>query len=52
MLGILQVRIRCAIAMISPLSLAVLCPGAASLDALGDLAYGNLRDPVQGLYGD
>jgi hypothetical protein len=50
--GILRARTQCAITLISPLSTAILCPGATSLDPLGDVAYGGLHDPVRGLYGD
>jgi hypothetical protein len=44
--GALGVRIWCVIVAISPLSAAVLWPGAALLDPLGDLAYGGFCDPV------
>jgi hypothetical protein len=50
--GVLRVRIRCAITLISLLSIVVLWPGDASFDPLKDLAYGGLHDPVCGLYGD
>jgi hypothetical protein len=49
---VLRVRICCAITPISLLSAAVLWPGAASLNSLGDLAFGRLCDPMRGLYGD
>jgi hypothetical protein len=52
MRGVLRARIRCAITLISLLSIAVLQPRATSLDPIGDLAYGNLHDPVRGLCGD
>jgi hypothetical protein len=51
MRDVVRVRIRCAIAPISSLSV-VLWPRGASLDSLGDLVYGGLRDLVRGLYGD
>jgi hypothetical protein len=44
--GILRVRIWCTTTLISLLSTIVLQLVAASLDSLGDLAYGDLRDPV------
>jgi hypothetical protein len=44
--GILQAGVRRAITPISPLFAAVLWPGAASFDPLGDLAYSGLCDPV------
>jgi hypothetical protein len=50
--GVLRARIQCAITLISLLSVAVLWLGAASLDPLGDLAYGGFCDPVRDLYVD
>jgi hypothetical protein len=44
--GVLRARIWCAITLISPLLVAVLWLGAASLDSFRDLAYGGLRDPM------
>jgi hypothetical protein len=46
MCGVLQVRIRCAITPISPLSTIVLWSGVASLDPFRDLAHGYLRELV------
>jgi hypothetical protein len=50
--GVLCARIQCAITSISLLSVAILRPGASSLDPLGDLGYGGFHDPMRGLYGD
>jgi hypothetical protein len=44
--SILRARIGCAIPLISLLLAAVLRLGPASFDSFGDLAYGDLRDPV------
>jgi hypothetical protein len=44
--GILRARIWCAIALISPLSAAILWHGTASLDRLKDLAHGGLCFPM------
>jgi hypothetical protein len=43
---VLRARILCAIPLISPLLIAVLWLGAASLDSFEDLAYGGLHDLV------
>jgi hypothetical protein len=50
--GILCARIHCAITLISPLPVVVLCLGAASLDSLRNPAYGGLRGTVRGVHGD
>jgi hypothetical protein len=44
--GVLRVKIRCAIKSISSLSAIVQWPGAASLDPLGNPAYGGLGDRI------
>jgi hypothetical protein len=44
--GILRMRVRCAITLISPLSAAILCSRIAPLDPLGDLAHSGFCDPM------
>jgi hypothetical protein len=46
MCSVLRVRIRCAITPISLLFATILCPRAASLDPLRDLAHGCRHDPM------
>jgi hypothetical protein len=48
----LRARIWCAFTLIPPLTAAVIQLGVVSLDSFGDPAYGDLRDPMQGLHGD
>jgi hypothetical protein len=50
--GVLSAMIWCAFTSISPLGVAVLWLGAASLDSFGDLTYSDLCDPMRGIYGD
>jgi hypothetical protein len=48
----LRAGVWCAITPISLLFAAILWPGAASLDPLGELAHDSLCDLVRGLNGD